>query len=419
VWAVSKNKQKVRSSDDIRVGRSSGGSVTSIAGLQGLDLIATGEHDGKIELWDVSGMRPRNLVIVDGKSSPHGTAHHSTVSSLLWIKTGSLLDRADYSTQGPKAANIMLSGDFRGVICAWRLEADSSSGSRASNAQLHSALSAIRDPSEISQGRAPPTSLSLHKLPVEHGHEGAVIALVEMRFRGRQVFASGSEDRSVKFWDVSTQSPQLSDTLQLAAGVCALAWLPHARSEASTSEWLAIGMGVSKHLPNPNCIQIWDTEQKCKMKELLGHDKPLRSLVWLEDRGWLASASVNGVIRLWRVRGGQSNQDKAAARGTQSSLVRHKSTAADLSAVIRRPARGDRVQLRPEFDPGAGGCLVGGQVGTVLQDDASSVPFQVGPRGPCRHSTAPRSALLCATNPDAYSSVSRNDSTGLIFSITA
>ena len=75
------------------------------------------------------GMRPHNLVVVDGKSSPHGTAHLSTVSSLLWMKTGSLLDRADYSTQGPKAANRMLSGDFRGVICAWRLEADSSSGS--------------------------------------------------------------------------------------------------------------------------------------------------------------------------------------------------------------------------------------------------------------------------------------------------
>jgi hypothetical protein len=51
--------------------------------------------------------------------------------------------------------------------------------------------------------------------------------------------------------------------------------------------------GESKHLPVNNCIQIWDTDQKCRVKELLGHDKPLRSLVWLESRGWLASASVN------------------------------------------------------------------------------------------------------------------------------
>jgi WD40 repeat protein len=221
--AISKKKQKVRSSDDIQVGRSSGGSITSIAALESLELIATGEHDGKIELWDLSGTLPRKLVTVDGKTSPHGTAHHSTVSSLLWMETG---------PQGPEPANIMLvSGDFEGVTCTWRLEVTQVTQARDDSASRVAAF---------------------HQLSAEHEHAGAVISLVEMRFRGKRAFASGSEDRSVKFWDV-TQIPQLSDTLQLPAGVCALAWLPNARSEANrhghdqcTSEWLAIGMGVNQ-----------------------------------------------------------------------------------------------------------------------------------------------------------------------------
>jgi WD40 repeat protein len=364
---IKKKKQKVLTSEDIQVGRCSGGSVTAIAALENLDLIATGARDGTIELWDVSGMLPLNLIIVDGNASSYGTAHHSTVSSLLWMKTGS---QAGTSSLRPEVANIVLiSGNFGGLVLAWQLEVDYSSGLRV---------------------------VALQKLSVGQEHEGGVIALVEMSFRGSPAFASGSEDRSVNIWNVSTQRPRLSDTLHFPAGVCALAWLPNARSEASTNEWLAIGMGASarKYIDDYQ-IQIWNVEQKCLVKQLGGgHDKPLRSLVWLEDRGWLASASVNGAIRVWRVRTSESDQGKPAVRGTQSSLARVQSAPAAITPPVasRRPAKGNRVMLKPELDPEAGGCLVGRQVGTIIQDDGSKVPFQVRPGLNYRHAS-PRSIL--------------------------
>jgi hypothetical protein len=101
------------------------------------------------------------------------------------------------------------------------------------------------------------------------------------------------------------------------------------------------------------------------------------------------------------------------------SLAKVKSSPALMQIVpSRRPAKGDKVQLSLKFDPDAGGCLVGQQVGTVVQDDASSVPFQVRPRG----AALPfRSAAPCSVPFQRIpiriqdSGVSRNHSTGLVY----
>ena len=112
------------------------------------------------------------------------------------------------------------------------------------------------------------------------------------------------------------------------------------------------------------------------------------------------------MIRLWRVRASESDQDKVAARGAglqrTLSLARVKSSPALMQIVpSRRPAKGDKVQLSLKFDPDAGGCLVGQQVGTVVQDDASGVPFQARP---CRAALPSCRAPLFSVSehPDPY-----------------
>lgn len=128
----------------------------------------------------------------------------------------------------------------------------------------------------------------------EGAHEGAVTALACIDAGGARI-ASAGENGTIKLWDLSSPA-QATRTIELQGkGVCSLAWL--ANPANTGHDWLACGMG-------DNTIILCDLETGREVTTMHGHSGAVHALVWLESKGWLVSGSSDATVRTWRVRSG-------------------------------------------------------------------------------------------------------------------
>jgi len=125
-------------------------------------------------------------------------------------------------------------------------------------------------------------------------HEGAVTSLVSIDADSASI-ASGGEDGVVKLWDLHAPA-QATRTIELhGKGVCSLAWLANPVTASDEHGWLACGMG-------DNTIILCDSNTGKEVATMHGHSGAVHALLWLEAKGWLVSGSSDATIRTWRVR---------------------------------------------------------------------------------------------------------------------
>jgi ribosome assembly protein 4 len=121
--------------------------------------------------------------------------------------------------------------------------------------------------------------------------QGHTEAVVNIQFSpdGNNL-ASGSGDTTVRFWDLTTETPKFTGTSH-KNWVVYIAWSPHAKVLASGSM--------------DNGIQLWDGKTGKAMGGMLkGHTKYITCLSWEpfhrnEECNRLASSSKDGTIKLW------------------------------------------------------------------------------------------------------------------------
>ncbi|XP_059526507.1 notchless protein homolog 1 isoform X2 [Myotis daubentonii] len=166
------------------------------------------------------------------------------------------------------------------------------------------------------------------------GHSEAVIS-VAFSPTGKYL-ASGSGDTTVRFWDLSTETPHFTcqghrhwvlsiswspDGKKLASG-CKngqiLLWDPNTgkqvgRTLAGHSKWIT-GLSWEPLHVNPECryvassskdgsVRVWDTTSGRCERILTGHTQSVTCLRWGGD-GLLYSASQDRTIKVWRAHDG-------------------------------------------------------------------------------------------------------------------
>src|SRR3954447_26124514 len=95
---------------------------------------------------------------------------------------------------------------------------------------------------------------------------------------------SGSEDNTVRIWEVDT-----GRSLRVLEGhsdrVWSVAWSPDGRLALSGSA--------------DNTVRIWEVDTGRSLRVLEGHSGTLWSVAWSPDGRLALSAALNGVMRLW------------------------------------------------------------------------------------------------------------------------
>jgi small GTP-binding protein len=137
------------------------------------------------------------------------------------------------------------------------------------------------------QGKFPPGFNLRHRL---YGHTGT-ISRMAWSPDGRTL-ASGSNDHTIRLWDIETASVTPSRVLAGHSGwVYHVAWSPDGRILASSS--------------GDKTIRLWDPASGSYLRTLEGHADRVFSLAWSPDGQILASGSGDNTIRLWDAHTGQ------------------------------------------------------------------------------------------------------------------
>jgi WD40 repeat protein len=101
-----------------------------------------------------------------------------------------------------------------------------------------------------------------------------------------RTLASGSEDRTIKLWDLQTKKEIATLTGHIKA-VRQVVFSPDGQTLASGSE--------------DKTIKLWGLQTKKEIATLTGHIKAVRQVVFSPDGQTLASGSEDGTIKIWKV----------------------------------------------------------------------------------------------------------------------
>ena len=116
------------------------------------------------------------------------------------------------------------------------------------------------------------------------GHTSRVLSLA---FKPNSyLLASGSDDRTVRIWDVGNSNRRLVRTLRgHTSSVTSVAWSPDGRTLASASY--------------DGTVRLWNPNNGINFAVLRGHTADVYCMAWHPDGRILASGSADATIRLW------------------------------------------------------------------------------------------------------------------------
>jgi GTPase SAR1 family protein len=120
------------------------------------------------------------------------------------------------------------------------------------------------------------------------------------------MLASGSDDKTIRFWDAQTGQLLRTRTSRFRDTVRSLAWSPDGQTLAAGSD--------------DKTVRLWNTQLSQFIKTLAGHSDWVRSLAWSPDGKMLASGSDDKTVQLWNTQTGQYIRTLEGHTGEVSAL---------------------------------------------------------------------------------------------------
>jgi WD40 repeat protein len=308
--------------------------------------LATGSRDETVRLWDVSALLDKDLQPGDPATEPHVLRGHvDDVRSVAfspdgrWLATGS----ADTSIRLWDVSALLTLGDSGG------LDTDLQAGDASveplvlrGHEDVVTSVAFSLDGHWLASGSwdhtirlwdisaMPEVGLQAGDLTVEplvlRGHEGRVWSVAFSP--GGQWLASGSDDATVRLWDV----PALASGGLAAGEPAALSRVLHAHEGAVLS--LAFGPD-GRHLAtgsDDDTARLWDvpalTNEGQQVEEpaallllLRGHEGPVPSVAFSPDGQRLATGSDDATARLWDLRTTDPSAEPSVLRGHEAPVA--------------------------------------------------------------------------------------------------
>jgi WD40 repeat protein len=242
------------------------GSVHSVAFSPDGKYLATGDSEGRVQIWNA----------VTGREILTFVGHSSLVDSVAWSGDGQTLASGSYDTT-VKLWDVQsgdcvrtLKGHSSGVrSVAWSGDSQTlASGSGDNTVKLW----------DVQSGDCVRTL---------EGHSSVVNSVA---WSGDSLtLASGSYDNTVKLWNV--QSGECVRTLEGHSSVVnSVAWSGDSLTLASGSY--------------DNTVKLWNVQSGECVRTLEGHSSVVNSVAWSGDSLTLASGSHDNTVKLWNVQTG-------------------------------------------------------------------------------------------------------------------
>ncbi|WP_026732143.1 eIF2A-related protein [Fischerella sp. PCC 9605] len=239
-------------------------SIFSLALSPDGKLLATGDMDGQIHLWQMA----------DGKNLLTFKGHEGVVWTIAFSPDGQTL----------------ASGGYDGLIKLWDTQTRDCLKTLDKHTGIVWSVSFSPDGQTLASGSLD-TSIRLWDihlgkcLKVLHGHTSAVCSV---RFNpDGSILASGSQDCDIRLWDVSTGI--CIKTLPGHVGkICSVRFSPDGKTLAS---------GSSDH-----SVRLWDVSKGTCIKTFHGHKNWVWSVCFSSDGQTLATGSYDSSVRLWNVK---------------------------------------------------------------------------------------------------------------------
>ncbi len=146
-------------------------------------------------------------------------------------------------------------------------------------------VTATTAPTVTSTSSAPPTLGTTLAVFKQHTDQVTTVAWAP---NNAHFIASGSNDKTVQIWSVSTLAASVRHTQ--AKQVYSLSWSPSGRYIASGGE-------------NPT-IEVWDTSNGNTILQYPGHSNPVFSVVWSPDGTNIVSGSSDNTAQVWNASSG-------------------------------------------------------------------------------------------------------------------
>lgn len=288
------------------------GSVLSVALSTDGELLATGDANGEVRLWQVADMRLRFAYrahtgwvrsvnfSMDDCMLASGSDDQTII---IWdVQSCTQLDTLRGHTNRVRSVtfsrskhnnHILASGSDDNTVRLWDTRSGKCIGMLSEHVNHVRSVDFSPDGEKLVSGSEDCTVKLWQVGTTEcirtfQGHRGWVGAAV-FGPEG-QIIASGGEDLTVKLWDVST-----GQCLKTLTGHDDWIWTV---AFSPSGQTLASGSG-------DKTIKLWNVNTGQCQRTLLGHTHWLRSVDFSSDGQILVSGSDDQTVRLWNVRSGQ------------------------------------------------------------------------------------------------------------------